>query len=72
MRLPARSGTGLIHAYPLILCCQVLCVFSTGCHHDLVFFGLRHDILRLPEKHSCCDWREMGLSAGSTGVDKAS
>ena len=72
MRLPAGSGTWLIHAYRFILCCQVLCVFSTGCHHDLVFFGLRHGILRLPEKHSCCDWREMGLSAGSAGVDKAS
>ena len=38
----------------------------------ILFFGLRHGILRLPEKHSCCDWREMGLSAGSAGVDKAS
>ena len=38
MRLPAGSGTWLIHAYRFILCCQVLCVFSTGCHHDLVFF----------------------------------
>ena len=37
MRLPAGSGTWLIHAYRFILCCQVLCVFSTGCHHDLVF-----------------------------------
>ena len=51
-------------------------IFPTGCHHVIScsfdVFGLRHGILRLPEEHSCRDWGEMGLSAGSAGVDKAS
>jgi len=46
--------------------------FQGACDFNAAAGWKWHGILRLPEEHPCCDWGEMGFSAGSAGVDKAS